>query len=260
MFKASAGINKYVKCLSNNHVLSKENNTCRKFIASICPKRFRTDPMKENYCHKSLWHPNLTADNDIPFAKYHKCVNSQRSMMESKCLPDLNRLCQNSQLHVTKTVRVNMQTAGQLLTIYPNMRVIQIIRDPRGVVLSRSKNRSFHGKGTDLVEEAALFCKSVWNDVLQRKKLEEQFPGSTYQLIYDEFVTDPLEIAHKVHSFLNVTVPNSVLTWLSKNTGVKRNSTNIASKWQDKLTFKLVRAVDNVCEGLYNSVKHTWPR
>lgn len=108
--------------------------------------------------------------------------------------------------------------------------------------------------------EAGLYCNEVLQDIYVRHRIEEKFPGSVMQIIYEHIVTNPIEQIQGVYSFLNETMPGNVYKWLSDNTdGAIKNSTKIAEKWQEKMTYKMAKEVSDECAELYNAVNYRWP-
>ena len=196
------------------------------------------------------------------FDRYQKCMLQQRRTLADNCLTMMEQICDSSALRTTKTVRLNMRAAEIMFNYLKNFRVIHLIRDPRAVVLSRLGDSTYHGQfsGSSLTKEASLYCRGVLNDVRVRKRIEERFPGSVLQVIYEHFVVNPKAQVDAIYSFLDEPVPEGVQQWLFKNTaGEIQNSTHIAEKWQDKMSFKKARLINEACAELFEAIGYTWP-
>ena len=154
-----------------------------------------------------------------------------------------------------------MESMEPLLRQLPNFRVIHLFRDPRATVLSRhnfdSSGRSTYSRG-DVVKEAALYCRTVVNDVRTRRKLEKLYPGRILPVIYDDLVLDPLAYTERIYQFLNSTLPEKTVEWIIKNTSQKKNSTSIANKWKDSLTFGQTKRIIDECKDFFNEIPYKW--
>lgn len=219
---------------------------------------------KEEYCRTGLWYrdlKSLRSNSDAKaFNTYHRCVYNLRKQL-SACMPLLKNQCLNSKVRSTKTVRVNMETAEYMFRHFTNFRVVHLIRDPRAVALSRMGHPTFRGKNSQTIaSEAALYCDEVLKDIQVRNSIEQRFPGSVMQVIYEHIVTNPIEQIKGIYSFLNETMPASVESWIQTNTdGAVNNSTKISEKWQEKITFKVAKDVSEACVELYAAVNYKWP-
>lgn len=250
----------YANCLKANRL---DLEICQKHIEDICPRRFGANMFKEDYCREVLWYGNrkyIQKGHLKSFQNYDNCVYDMRRKL-SACMPLLKEVCEESRVRTTKTVRVNMATAEYMFKHFTNFRVIHLIRDPRAVALSRFGHKSFRGKNSKTIpHEAGLYCNEVLRDIQIRNRIEEKFPGSVMQVIYEHIVTNPMEQIRGIYSFLNETMPGKVEKWLEANTdGAMRNSTAIAEKWQSKLTYKMAQQVSEACAELYKGVNYRWP-
>ena len=96
----------------------------------------------------------------------------------AKCVPILRSLCSQSSLRAAKTVRAQMMSMDALLAADPEVRVIHLLRDPRGVVSSRREahDDSVIGRysaaarklnSSDVVRrEAVIYCRTAVLDIL----------------------------------------------------------------------------------------------
>ena len=109
--------------------------------------------------------------------------------------------------------------------------------------------------------EAQLYCTEVLKDILVRKRIEQRFPGSAMQVIYEKLVGNSMEQTKAIYAFLNETMPPVVEKWVLDNTeGAVKNSSVIAEKWQKKMTFKMAKEVSNACSDMYKAINYRWPQ
>lgn len=256
----------YIKCLKENNITY---TTCQHFTPQFCGQRFgEVSPRRLEDCNKFLWNTKFRESSTHPikrkFAGYKSCLSGLRKITDEKCSPLFLDVCESLELRSAKTVRATMLSMEPLLEELPNFRVIHLIRDPRGAILSRkefdSSARGSFSRGKDMVaKEAMLYCRTVVQDVKVRRRLEKKYPGRIYPIIYDDLVKDPLKYTENIYKFVDTTIHEKTLQWIIQNTSEKRNSSNIASRWQDTLTFRKYKDIMDNCQEFFREVKYDWP-
>ena len=269
------------KCLDG--VTAKHGNAkeCYNIINNkICLDRFNPEKPRSEFCKDVLWRQDasdqfllmdgikdtismwknktdlarpmrpLLADKALPakIYSYHKCMK-QKLAEVSECIPNFKGICDNSQIRATKTVRVTMETVGELLKDIPHLKVIHLIRDPRPVTLSRSKAYTFQGKnsGSNLTSEASLYCSRVLRDVQLRKHMEKSHPTTFTQVIYEDFVNNPFDEAQRLYNFLDEAMPMDTIEWLEE---ASNRSQSISEAWKQKIIYGEYERIGEVCSGL----------
>ena len=194
--------------------------------------------------------PNSTEGQKM-IQSYVRCLGDVQRNVDS-CLRTILPKCLESKLHAIKTVRLDMGSVEKLLENIPNLRVIHLLRDPRGVALSRrgvENNAGVSGKGS-IVQTARMYCEVAAKDLKIRRRLEERFPGAITQVIYEDFTSDPIKLASDVYRFLNMTLPASVRKYLDE-----RTQTKSSTKWQDRLSFHQAYDIHQHCTELFSLVQ-----
>jgi hypothetical protein len=145
-----------------------------------------------------------------------------------------------------------------LLDVLPNLKVVHLVRDPRGVVVSRMKHPSFrgHASNNSVTKEAEFFCRDVERDLRLRKQLEVKYPGRILEVIYEKFVEDPLGYSRQVYDHIGVPITNDLVQFVKKNT----KGTSIAKSvgWQSKLQYQQVLSIEEKCEYFFSNFNHSW--
>eukprot|EP00914_Ancora_sagittata_P000875 GHVO01002308.1.p1 GENE.GHVO01002308.1~~GHVO01002308.1.p1 ORF type:complete len:409 (-),score=15.48 GHVO01002308.1:104-1330(-) len=242
------------KCI---HSTPKQFNAhkCReRHLSKLCPGR-----LGQNWDqHTACAHPQSTVYQNA-LGRYHECINNLRTAIK-KCVEVSRKNCMLSKLRVMKSVRTSMESVSLLLEALPRLRVIHLVRDPRGVVLSRMKHASFRGTASNgsLTNEAKYFCRDVARELKLRKKLEKQYPGRIMEVIYENFVQDPLDYSKQVYDFLGVDFPEYIEKFVSDNTRGKTDSVAKSVRWQSKLTYENVLRIKDYCQYFYDNFKHEW--
>ena len=258
-------VHPFIRCINEKKVLGKHGE-CRKSLGSNCPVRFGKNQMKMKVCKRALWDethkkPRVHVSGE-KFRNYSSCMSQARDDATA-CVDKLTAMCQGSDFRTIKTVRATMASVENMIEMNENFRMIHLVRDPRAVVLSRQKfhssGRSLYA-GEDVVREAKLFCQNLAHDILLRQNIERRYPGTTLEILYDEFVRDPLNQTEKIYNFMNVTLGQKVRTFIVENTKQKVNSTAIVDKWQDTLTYLKVKTINSVCRKVFLLIdtKHDW--
>ena len=205
--------------------------------------------------------PNVTQAIRDKFTRYTQCMRFLRQRVDTRCTPLLLASCDSRQLRAAKTVRATMASMEPLLKNLPNSRVIHLIRDPRGVVLSRYKvGRIFMGRysvrGVSRIDEvlrreSQLYCRTVVNDVKIRRRLEKLYPGRIYTLVYDDVVRSLQKTLKNVYFFLNTTSPKNITEW-------SIDQSSVGSSWTTTLTSQQNTDILSMCREFFDLVQGNW--
>ena len=85
------------------------------------------------------------------------------------------------------------------------------------------------------------------------------FPGSTLQVIYEDFINRPNEILQDIYNMLSLPVPAAVQDWLDAEMyDIKGNSVDIASKWRQVQSPELINQIYAICSEFYEEVNFRW--
>lgn len=248
-----------------------------------CPHEVGMDFLKKGFCYNELKNSRNNKSQVYEFVKYAECLKHYREVAVKKCVPDVERQCKYRNVRVMKTVRLKMETIENLMDKYPNLRIIHLMRDPKAVVLSRMKAtwaaaastfpklkgaRSLIHRANETLkallqrkanklaenafsEEAVRYCRLVMMDLRKRREIEAKYPGSTYELLYEKVVRNPIDEINNVYKFLGEEVPQNILKWFNKT-----YAQNLAQSrgWEKQLTFKLGETIESYCSELYENV------
>ena len=192
--------------------------------------------------------------------KYKLCLRKAYKAAES-CISIFEEKCTTSTLKVTKTVRGTMAEVGDLLSANPNFRVIHLIRDPRPVVMSRRTHSSFRsiysgdidkGFGGDISKEAHVYCDIVVRDLKQAATLEERYPGRILQVIYEDFVQNPVQYITAIYKYLEQPLSQKLKDWIVHTTHGHMGQPKGMNETQ-------AMGIVNECSELYDLLHCKWP-
>ncbi|XP_070538283.1 carbohydrate sulfotransferase 1-like [Ptychodera flava] len=155
-----------------------------------------------------------------------------------------------------------------------NLRVINLIRDPRGVMSSvmpiHISNWQANKKSEvdiqlnetqlddDLLRRLRVYCSTMLRNVLISKHAQ-WLPKENYMAVrYEDVSEEPIGMAQKIYSFLGMELNQNVKRWLNENTQqdadgnhayyawqTKRNSRETAQFWRKKMSFGLVKKIES---------------
>ncbi|XP_069134009.1 carbohydrate sulfotransferase 1-like isoform X2 [Argopecten irradians] len=182
-----------------------------------------------------------------------------------KCLPKLTEKCLQSKHIVLKTIRISMKSLEFILEKIPTLKVIHLMRDPRGT--SRSQ-KAVGQLSKHYREEISYFCKQVLQDIIDKEILENKYPGRIRTVFYEDVANSPLAYSKTLYQYLGMNftseVEKSIFQFtLAGKSGPKKcgilctqmaNSSSEASAWRSEINMELVKIVDSACSDLYVKV------
>ena len=145
-------------------------------------------------------------------------------------------------------------------------RVIVLLRDPRGVLLSRVGTGQFNDT-SDGLEDVTSYCDNMRQDLVWIKKyiqLRQCKPRRLMLLRYEDLANDPVAGVKQMYNFLGRTLPKQVETWTEKlisgeAVGKKGNLAGVYSVqrkelpleaawgWRKRVTWVDTQAVQREC-------------
>ncbi|XP_012618014.2 carbohydrate sulfotransferase 3 [Microcebus murinus] len=202
------------------------------------------------------------------FEKYH-CKNRRCGPLNVTLAAEA---CRRKEHMALKAVRIRQLEFLQPLAEDPrlDLRVIQLVRDPRAVLASRIV--AFAGKyetwkkwlaeGEDrLREEEVQRLRGNCESIRLSAELGLRQPAwlrGRYMLVrYEDVARRPLQKAREMYRFAGIPLTPQVEDWIQKNTQAARDSSGIYStqknsseqfeKWRFSMPFKLAQVVQAAC-------------
>lgn len=215
---------------------------------------FRTSPFKRKTKTGKWFWPNL---------------HRYPEFAEEVCLKDFNH-------SVVKVGQVRVPRES-ISTIIPrvfhanpdtDIRVIQIVRDPRGSLNSRIKNGWIsdftYVRFRSLVRK---MCGKIEANIQFGRESNSEWKDSYMEVTYREITTMPVTTAKKMYKFAGFEMPDSLIDWIIKSTNPNeeelqdsldnpyshvRDSRKNDLKWRRESPVKRVRIIEEECEDLLN--------
>ncbi|KAK3790280.1 hypothetical protein RRG08_034842 [Elysia crispata] len=180
-----------------------------------------------------------------------------------QCANGILERCKDSDAVVQKVVRLTLREGGHLLEQDPSVRLVHLVRDPRGVLLSRMRfNRKTKG---EMHKNFSSICHRMTADVKEVKRINEKNWGQILTVRYEDLAHDLLSITSLIYKFVGLEMLPSVKDFLNQMTSrdaqnmhgkiagkstFRRNPFKTAYKWRQDLPFSLIQAVDKTCQEL----------
>ena len=204
-------------------------------------------------------------------APFQRCLRDHhyrypKTKAVSKCLPGLQRACSHSAVVVLKTIRYTMAKAMTLMARDPEVKVIHLLRDPRGTLYSRMSRAEKHIITQRTVEDySRSYCLSIWKDLTTGDRVEESYPDRLLRVRYEDLALAPVRLARKLLAFagLNLSAqqeehireitfqPTYKMTF-NTVAPLKTNSTAAAFAWRRVFNVSYTSLIDVSCKDVYS--------
>ncbi|XP_013144681.1 PREDICTED: carbohydrate sulfotransferase 4-like [Papilio polytes] len=165
------------------------------------------------------------------------------------------KFCKQFPFQSMKVVRVRLRLVQEILQDKElNVKVILLIRDPRGVMQSR-QHRNFCQPAPDCWQPE-LLCADMISDYVAAGRLLNQYPDRLMVLRYEDLALNPNTTTYKLFKFLNLSVTPSVTEFLRSHTSVEvagvsstfRVSRDVPFRWKNVLKFDYVEDIQITCK------------
>ena len=233
----------------------------RKYLASLLnctfyePKKFLGDlfRFKEefsylrhgwNFCQGELWKTYRNCSKE-PGATFNECLNRMKP------------ICRNSKNRVLKVLRSTLDNHEVLLKELPNLKVVQLFRDPRGILSSRLSTPFYRNKlKTDesIEEDMTIQCRRMVYDIQVSEVFRHKYPDRFRVVQYEDF--DDLEHkAELLYEFMKLETTDESRQRLKKLiTPEGARSGFHPYNYRTKLPWKLERLIFKYCEPVYKAL------
>lgn len=171
----------------------------------------------------------------------------------------LASICNIFPIQLIKTVRITLKQSALLLKESNlNLKIIFLVRDPRGVMNSRY-NQNWCVDSVDCIDSNAL-CRRMEEDYIEAKKLQNELPDKLYILRYEDLISHPYKKTDKLFQFLGMEMSKDVKQFLTYNTisfvshanpeiaVALRKHGGLYGHWSSDLEYEEIQAIQNDCE------------
>lgn len=169
----------------------------------------------------------------------------------------LRNVCRLHPIQLVKTVRLRLQHATNLLKDLPNLKIIYLVRDPRGIFHSR-KSMKWCREAVSCIEPK-WFCQDILNDIEVAHRLQRTHANRFLAVRYEDMALNPEMTTNILMNFLNLKW-NAMTEWfLETHTRPKttddfrnpystiRNSSERATAWTKSLSNNEIAQLETYC-------------
>ncbi|XP_070533799.1 carbohydrate sulfotransferase 1-like [Ptychodera flava] len=184
--------------------------------------------------------------------------SKQCAVVQPKVLTDL---CSEHKHTVIKSIRLYDLNDVVALVRDPslNLKVIHIIRDPRGKAPSWMERRLVSKPNytvTDLtgkvLESMTAYCQNALENLLVGLSMPNWLKDRYKAVRYEDVAMRPYEMTQEIYRFVGLPVPNTVLQWVHNNTNntaggpfsTTRNSAEAAMAWKQTLSPDAIQKIE----------------
>lgn len=150
--------------------------------------------------------------NIASFCHASQVNDAIRSMIENLLLPAADR---RDCTYLSEKTPFNVLAFTDLLDVFPRARCIQVVRDPRAIVLSmmqvgvKARNKGINPPSFSQTVEAAIEC--IDECLKEGMKAARTAPSRVHNLCYETLVSDPQTAVTSLCEFLQLEPVNSML-------------------------------------------------
>lgn len=188
------------------------------------------------------------------FKEFYKQCGSHKSCLTGEVI---NSRCKKKSVRVVKTIRTRVAWLQAILhDPEVNMKVIQLVRDPRAAIISG------WDRGWNLTAERA--CGWLAEDLHNGLELKIMYPEKYMAVRYEDLCNDPWGWARKIYAFLGYAdLPSSTRSFLMKSTtsrgrhntyGIKRNTKKMPQKWRSAITGDQLQLIQDACGSVIRDI------
>lgn len=232
-------------------------------VEHVTPALFRRESSMA-LCEEQV----CTAVQKNVFERYrcrtHRCGPLNFTLASQSCL--------RKKYRAVKSVRVRQLDSLRLLLEDPRLdiKVIQLVRDPRAVLASRmvafsSKYQTWKSWAANgevpIDDEEVKRLQGNCNQIRESAELGLSQPDwleNRYMLVrYEDIARFPMQKAAEMYRFTGIPFTSQAREWIIKNThasevasgvySTQKNSSEQVEKWRFSIPFKLAQVVQEVC-------------
>ncbi|KAK3107380.1 hypothetical protein FSP39_013310 [Pinctada imbricata] len=202
----------------------------------------------------------------IKTKQYFECFKSRtlqtRNNVEAFkwCVRRLEESCRKSDVIVLKTVRLRANSVEKLMKKYKNVKLVHLIRDPRGQIFSIDKfGNTTYFNGVF----AKKTCTRMSEDYNVTERIRRIHPGKFLRVFYEDLAEQPQTVSAAMYEFLNLNYSESVKRHVHNITNSseevvtceictnRKNSSDHVMAWRRGFSFDDVRVIDKQCVEAY---------
>ncbi|GAB6032221.1 hypothetical protein CHUAL_010863 [Chamberlinius hualienensis] len=174
----------------------------------------------------------------------------------------LRSMCELHPVHLIKLVRLRLSHTRRLLDEFPRLKLIYLVRDPRGLYSSR-RDLNWCNSTSSCIDPD-IYCADMTKDLSAAMLLKSKYPQRFLALRYEDVALDTENQMKKVFQFLDLNYNRTykqMIRFIDSHTknkyrglmddgnpySIRRDSRKTAFSWRQKLSPHEVSYVESAC-------------
>lgn len=206
------------------------------------PKEFPNLNHGWNFCKGPAWE------------SYRQCAERADAKFQD-CLMTMKPVCGQAKHRVLKVLRSTLDNFEPMLDKMPNLKVLQLFRDPRGI-LNSHLTTNFYWKKVQTVEEITddmkVHCRRILYDISVAKRFLTRFPDQFRVVQYEDFF-DLERKAKALYDFAEMELTDEIRQDLNKKLIMPQGARAgfHPYSYTTKLPWKYERLIFKYCKQVY---------
>lgn len=196
------------------------------------------------------------------FAHNERVWNTcQRGKMQSCWKPRFwTSMCKLFPFQVIKTVRLRTNLIDHFLEKSKslNLKIVLLVRDPRGTMQSRTHR--VWCPGNPDCDDPSMLCSDLVGDYKNAQHLSKEYPDSFRVIRYEDFAANPEVHSKEILEFVNFQPHEKIENFLKSHTNANiggvsstfRDSKTAPYHWKKDLPFEVIQTIQDKCQEALN--------
>ena len=187
------------------------------------------------------------------------------------CESLLTQSCLEKKVRSFKAIRLSMDYMESMIQQEPNLKIIYLVRDPRGILASRqSISEMSHMSGGNLTKEAQALCQRMDSDFEEFQDIKKKFPDNIIMIKYEQLAVESMKTAEHIYQFTrSISLPLPVREFLGKSLAssrdgrredpygtARKNGSVSVEKWKRALSGEDILHIDKVCANVIKNLDY----
>ena len=190
-------------------------------------------------------------------------TNTSKTFNAQRCIMSVENQCKSKPHTVTKILRTTVDMYRDALIEHDDVMLIQLFRDPRGVVNSKQRTGWYSSMLKDLTNDVKCLCARMLEDYKSGLEFQKKFPGKFMFVVYEDLLShlpNKLDRLYKklgmqtLDHLTNISEEFKKLVGLHKANPTKTKSKDYEFWWRSNLTLATVQTVDKNCKDIYTAI------
>ena len=164
-----------------------------------------------------------------------------------ECLDKLVSHCQETKLRVTKVLRISLSFLPLLMREIPDLKVLFVIRDPRGIIYSRIRTDWYPIEDNDseaVMNNIKSLCFKIQEDIKVIDKLKRDYPGRFLDYSLEDTVKEPIKRFRTIFRFSGLEMTDA---YSKKIKEVFTEKPTFLNRWTVTLNPKYINWTQEYC-------------